>query len=229
MASHPRAALVCTEGKQSLYRRDADGRRRKCRMPAARRCAIAVIRPNVNEAAVTSMIDQDRTTRWESGPQTDRTAVEIDLGGVRTVARHRSLPRPVRRRFSARVDHRSVGRWAVVARSLAGRQRRAGVRRGVRSASRRAAALPVCADAGAVAANEADEERRHVLLVDRGNASAWGRNMGEPDTTDKRSTNPLGIIVALGALGSAARAVVLSIRARAPTCRRTRDRWRWRS
>ena len=25
--------------------------------------------------------------------------------------------------------------------------------------------------------------------------------MGEPDTTDKRSTNPLGIIVALGALG----------------------------
>ncbi len=29
----------------------------------------------------------------------------------------------------------------------------------------------------------------------------WDRNMAEPDTTDKRSTNPLGIIVALGALG----------------------------
>ena len=32
------------------------------------------------------MTDRDRTTRWESGPQTDRTAVEIDLGSVRTVA-----------------------------------------------------------------------------------------------------------------------------------------------
>ena len=32
------------------------------------------------------MTDHDRSTRWESGPQTDRTAIEIDLGGVRTVA-----------------------------------------------------------------------------------------------------------------------------------------------
>ena len=47
--------------------------------------AVAVIRPNVNQTDVTSMTDQDRTTRWQSGPQSDRTAVEIDLGGVRTV------------------------------------------------------------------------------------------------------------------------------------------------
>jgi hypothetical protein len=85
VASHPQATLVCTEGKQMLYRVSPAG------APTAAAAAgvpvpIAVIRPNVNEAAVTSMIDQDRTTRWESGPQSDRTAVEIDLGGVRTVA-----------------------------------------------------------------------------------------------------------------------------------------------
>ena len=86
VASHPQATLVCTEGKQSLYRvtpiADAE-------IPAAAAgtpLQIAVIRPNVNEGAVASMTDQDRTTRWESGPQTDRTVVEIDLGGVRTVA-----------------------------------------------------------------------------------------------------------------------------------------------
>jgi hypothetical protein len=32
------------------------------------------------------MTDDDQTTRWESGPQSDHTAVEIDLGGVGTVA-----------------------------------------------------------------------------------------------------------------------------------------------
>ena len=84
VASHPHAALICTEGKQSLYRvtpaASAGGA-----AAGGTPLAIAVIRPNVNEAAVTAMIDQDRTTRWESGPQSDRTAIEIDLGGVHTV------------------------------------------------------------------------------------------------------------------------------------------------
>lgn len=84
VASHPQATLICTEGKQSLYRVAplAAGRGRA---GAGTPIPIAVIRPNVNEAAVTSMTDRDRTTRWESGPQSDRTAVEIDLGGARTV------------------------------------------------------------------------------------------------------------------------------------------------
>ena len=84
VASHPGATLICTEGKQSLYRiAPAEA----AKMPAAGGAPlqIAVIRPNVNESAVTSMTDQDRTTRWESGPQTTRTVVEVDLGGVRTV------------------------------------------------------------------------------------------------------------------------------------------------
>ena len=85
VASHPQATLVCTEGKQTLYR-VAPIAAASAPAAAGVPLPIAVIRPNVNEAAVTSMIDQDRTTRWESGPQTDRTAIEIDLGGVRTVA-----------------------------------------------------------------------------------------------------------------------------------------------
>ena len=85
VASHPQATLLCTEGKQSLYRIAPS---QAATMPAAGGAPlqIAVIRPNVNQSAVTSMTDNDRTTRWESGPQTNRTAVEVDLGGVRTVA-----------------------------------------------------------------------------------------------------------------------------------------------
>ncbi len=85
VASHPQATLVCTEGKQTLYRVAPT---HAAKMPAAGGAPlqIAVIAANVNNTAVTSMTDRDRTTRWESGPQTDRTAVEIDLGGVRTVA-----------------------------------------------------------------------------------------------------------------------------------------------
>ena len=84
VSSHPNARLICTEGLQSLYRVTPT------ELPGAdstpgRPLTVAVIRPNVNDMAVASMIDQDRTTRWESGPQTTRTAVEIDLGAVRTV------------------------------------------------------------------------------------------------------------------------------------------------
>ena len=84
VASHPRATLVCTEGKQSLYRvtpmsvqtSPAD---------AGAPIQVAVIHATVNEEDVALMTDRDRTTRWQSGPQTDRTVVELDLGGIRTV------------------------------------------------------------------------------------------------------------------------------------------------
>ena len=45
-----------------------------------------MIRPTINPEAIALMIDQDRTTRWDSGPQTVRAAIEIDLGAVRQVA-----------------------------------------------------------------------------------------------------------------------------------------------
>jgi hypothetical protein len=85
VASHPRATLVCTKGKQSLYRitpEDAATQHPAAGSPLP----IAAIRANVNGEAVASMTDRDLATRWESGPQIDRTAVEIDLGSVREVA-----------------------------------------------------------------------------------------------------------------------------------------------
>jgi hypothetical protein len=83
VASHPNARLICSEGKQSLYRLAATPRPPST--SEGSQLPVAVIRPNVNEGAVTAMIDRDRTTRWESGPQSERTLVDLDLGSVRTV------------------------------------------------------------------------------------------------------------------------------------------------
>jgi hypothetical protein len=84
VSSHPGARLVCTEGRQSLYR--IAPARHQGATSGGRQLPVAVIRPNVNDGAVTAMIDQDRSTRWESGPQSERTFVELDLGSVKTVA-----------------------------------------------------------------------------------------------------------------------------------------------
>jgi hypothetical protein len=45
-----------------------------------------MIRANVNDAAIARMTDGDRTTRWESGVQSDRVEMNIDLGAVRSVS-----------------------------------------------------------------------------------------------------------------------------------------------
>jgi len=81
--SNPNARLVCTEGQQTLFRLTAPPARTA--RDAGQQLPPAVIRANVNEEAIMSMIDHDRRTRWESGPQSDRTIVDIDLGSVRTV------------------------------------------------------------------------------------------------------------------------------------------------
>jgi hypothetical protein len=53
---------------------------------ASKPLPIALIRATINTDAVMSMIDQDRLTRWDSGPQTERAAIEIDLGVGRSVS-----------------------------------------------------------------------------------------------------------------------------------------------
>jgi hypothetical protein len=83
VATHPNAQLVCTEGKQSLYRLTAGQA-----LPVAVRgplLPITLIRATVNPEAVPAMTDGDRTTQWGSGPQREHTEVEIDLGAVRIV------------------------------------------------------------------------------------------------------------------------------------------------
>jgi len=85
LEAHPGAKHICTEGSQSLYRL-APPQRAAAPPPAATPLQAAVIRANVNEPGITLMFDQDLRTRWESGPQSDRTMIEIDLGAVRTVS-----------------------------------------------------------------------------------------------------------------------------------------------
>jgi hypothetical protein len=82
VSSHPRARRVCREGQQTLYQISDAG----TAAPAAGHpVAVSAVRPNVNETVVAAMFDGDRTTRWQSGPQSDRTIVDLDLGAVRTV------------------------------------------------------------------------------------------------------------------------------------------------
>jgi hypothetical protein len=83
--SYPGAKRVCTEGRQSLYRIEAQ---ESPAAPAARGVALApsAIRASINESEVAAMVDNDRTTRWQSGPQLPDTTVELEFGSVRTVS-----------------------------------------------------------------------------------------------------------------------------------------------
>jgi len=47
--------------------------------------SIVALHANVNEGDEKFMIDGDRATRWQSGPQSDHTIVDIDLGTERSV------------------------------------------------------------------------------------------------------------------------------------------------
>ena len=83
VAGHPDAQLICAEGHQTLYRLRSRGA--SVASASGATLPIAEVRPNVNSDKASLMTDGDRTTRWESGPQTERTAIDIDLSAVHTV------------------------------------------------------------------------------------------------------------------------------------------------
>jgi hypothetical protein len=85
VAAHQGAKVVCVEGRHTMYSLSAGSPRDRERQQTGTSLPIAAIRPNVNEAAVANMTDGDRATRWESGPQTDRTVMDLDLGAVRSL------------------------------------------------------------------------------------------------------------------------------------------------
>jgi hypothetical protein len=84
--ARPGTRVVCSEEGRTLYRLspstpgsgDVRGR-----LTAS--LQIAVLRANVNSGDEKFMLDGDRATRWQSGPQSDQTTVDIDLGGERFV------------------------------------------------------------------------------------------------------------------------------------------------
>jgi hypothetical protein len=153
--SHPHARLLCTEGKQSLYRVTLP--QAASTSSAARPLPIALIRPTINTEAVALMIDQDLMTRWESGPQTERAAVEIDIGVVRPVAGIDLMLGPfVQDLFSTGSGDRKLRRRSVVAGALARRQRRSGVCGCLRGTARRAAEISVCRHTGEIHPDASD-------------------------------------------------------------------------
>jgi hypothetical protein len=83
--SYPGAKEVCTEGQQSLYHIEAQEASAAV-ATAGSPLALSLTRVSINEADITAMFDNDRTTRWQSGPQRQGTTVEVDFGAVRTVS-----------------------------------------------------------------------------------------------------------------------------------------------
>jgi hypothetical protein len=82
--SHPGAEHICTQDRGSLYRLSMTTDAHEP-TPRGTQLPLARVSANVNDAAIHLAIDGDPTTRWHSGPQTENTTVDVDLGSTRTV------------------------------------------------------------------------------------------------------------------------------------------------
>ncbi len=83
--AHPGAREVCAEGRQSLYHIESQGA--PLEGPSSGTpLAASLIRASINGEDIGLMLDNDRTTRWQSGPQRRGTTVEVELGTLRTVS-----------------------------------------------------------------------------------------------------------------------------------------------
>lgn len=83
LSSQPDVKLVCTEGGQSVYR--LTGNAETATIERGVPLTLADVRPNTNAHFLKYMLDGDLSTRWESGPQSEGTAIVIDLGTDRSV------------------------------------------------------------------------------------------------------------------------------------------------
>ncbi len=76
---HPGTDVICSQEGRTLYRL-RNSAPPESDHPSGRPLKIAALHANINEGREKYMLDDDRSTRWESGPQSDRTIVDIDLG-----------------------------------------------------------------------------------------------------------------------------------------------------
>jgi hypothetical protein len=83
LASQPDVTLVCADGGQNLYR--LTGTPSNAVSERGAPLTLAEVRPNTNAHFLKYMLDGDISTRWESGPQSEGTAIVIDLGADRSV------------------------------------------------------------------------------------------------------------------------------------------------
>ena len=112
--AHPGTQTVCSQDGRTLYRLGSSTQDRSLRGgPAGTPLSIAALRANVNEGDEKFMIDGDRTTRWQSGPQSDRTVVDIDLGTERSVHGIQLLLGPFVEDFPRALSIEVLGEGAV--------------------------------------------------------------------------------------------------------------------
>ena len=115
--AHPGTQTVCSEEGRTLYRLSASTPATPPAGNASLRAAtplpIAVLRANVNAGDEKFMLDGDRATRWQSGPQSDRTMVDIDLGTERSVQAVQLLLGPFIEDFPRVLSIEMLGEGAV--------------------------------------------------------------------------------------------------------------------
>jgi F5/8 type C domain len=111
VTSHAGVQVVCSDEGRTLYRLPSPPA-----LPSAAKggpLPIAALRASVNDGDVKYMIDNDRTTRWQSGPQTDRTVMNIDLGTERSISGVQLLLGPFVEDFPRALSIEVLGSGAV--------------------------------------------------------------------------------------------------------------------
>jgi hypothetical protein len=111
VTSHAGVQTVCAEGGRTLYRLPPAAESN--RSPAGAPLHIGSIWASVNNNDVKYMLDGDRTTRWESGPQTDRTEMNIDLGDTKSVTAVQLMLGPFVEDFPRALSIEALGKGAV--------------------------------------------------------------------------------------------------------------------
>jgi hypothetical protein len=111
VTAHPGVETVCSEEGRTLYHlsKTTASNSNLNGTPLH----IAVVRANVNDGLVRYMFDGDRTTRWQSGPQSDQAGMDLDLGDTKSVTGLQLMLGPYVEDFPRALSIAALGEGAV--------------------------------------------------------------------------------------------------------------------
>jgi len=109
--AHPGVTVACAEQDSTLFRLPQLAG--LSRLESGSLLRVATVRATVNDGDVRLMMDGDRATRWQSGPQSDRTAIDIDLGVETDVSQIELLLGPYVEDFHRQLSIEMLGPGAV--------------------------------------------------------------------------------------------------------------------